>query len=118
MYCGTNGVLRAATNAIPHDVEAFNGIICFGADSGSLPGRIFGGRMDEVGVFNYTLSLGEIQQLYSAATVPPTVTLTIGWSGSNLVLGWPEGNLQQAPSVTGPWTAVPGATPPSYTVAP
>ena len=32
MYVGNSGVLQAATNAIAHDVEAFNGITCIGAD--------------------------------------------------------------------------------------
>jgi hypothetical protein len=121
MYVGNNGVLQAATNAIAHDVEAFNGITCFGADSTSLPGRIFNGAMDEVAVFGYTLSADQIQQLYSAAAVPPTppnVTLTIEWSGPNLVLGWSQGILLQAPTVNGPWTTNSDATPPSYTVSP
>ena len=121
MYCGTNGVLLAATNAIPHDVEAFNGIICFGADSGSLPGRIFGGKMDEVAVFNSTLTPTQIQQLYATATTVstlPTVNLTIQWAGSNLILGWPQGILLQAPTVHGPWTTNSAAAPPSYTVSP
>jgi hypothetical protein len=121
MYCGTNGVLLAATNAIPHDVEAFNGIICFGADSGSLPGRIFGGKMDEVAVFNSTLTPTQIQQLYATATTVstlPTVNLTIQWAGPNLILGWPQGILLQAPTVHGPWTTNSAAVPPSYTVSP
>ena len=40
------------------------------AASRSLPGRVFVGKMDEVAVFDHTLSLGQITQLYSVATVP------------------------------------------------
>ncbi|HVM49497.1 MAG TPA: LamG-like jellyroll fold domain-containing protein [Candidatus Acidoferrum sp.] len=117
MYVGTNGVLRAATNAIAHDVEAFNGATVFGADTASTD-RTFMGALDEVALYDYTLTAADLQQIYSAAAAVPTVTLTIGWSGGNLVLGWPKGNLQQAPAVTGPWTSVSGAAPPSYSVSP
>jgi len=118
LYVGTNGVLVAATNAIAHDVEAFNGVTCFGADTASLPGRIFNGALDEVALFGSTLSAAQIQQLYSAATVLPTVNLTIQQSGGNLILGWSQGILLQAPTVNGPWTTNSAAAPPSYTVSP
>ena len=40
--------------------------------------------------------------------------LTYSVSGTNLVLYWTDGILQQAPTVLGAWTDVLGATPPSY----
>jgi hypothetical protein len=46
------------------------------------------------------------------------VNLTIQWAGSNLILGWPQGILLQAPTVHGPWTTNSAAAPPSYTVSP
>lgn len=59
------------------------------------------------------------------ATIPrpvgyagPGVSLQIHWNGSQLVVQWPEGKLQEASSVAGPWTDVSGATAPSYQVAP
>jgi hypothetical protein len=59
------------------------------------------------------------------ATIPrpvgyagPGVSLQIHWNGSQLVVQWPEGKLQEAGSVAGPWTDVSGATAPSYQVTP
>jgi hypothetical protein len=117
MYVGNNGVLTSATNAIAHDSEAFNGTTMIGADTAGND-RVFNGAMDEVAVFNYTLSAAQIADLYNQAAVPPTVTLTIERSGSDLILGWSQGTLQAAPAVTGPYTNVPTATAPSYTVPP
>jgi hypothetical protein len=117
MYVGTNGVLLAATNAILHDVEAWNGATLLAADSATSD-RTFMGKLDEVAVYGYTLSASQVAQLYSAARLPPTVSLTIHWSGGNLVLGWPQGTLLQAPTVNGPWTTNSAAAPPSYTVTP
>jgi hypothetical protein len=49
---------------------------------------------------------------------PATVTLSIQQTGSSLSIGWTSGVLQSAPSPKGPWTTVPGAVAPSYTVTP
>jgi hypothetical protein len=117
MYVGTSGVLRASTNAIAHDVEAFNGVTMFGADTAAND-RTFMGQLDEVSVFNYTLSQAQVADLYSAATLPQIVNLTIQQSGPSLILGWPQGILLQAPTVNGPWTTNSAATPPAYTVTP
>jgi hypothetical protein len=117
-YVGTNGVLASAANAVANNAEAWSGTTLIGADTASLTSRIFNGELDEVAVFDYALSPAQIAQLYSTATAPPTVTLTLQWSGPNLILSWPQGTLLQAPTVNGPWTPVSGAAPPSYTVTP
>jgi len=52
---------------------------------------------------------------YAGLPLPP---LTIQPSGAQLEVLWTEGVLQEAPSVTGPWTDVPSATPPSYLFTP
>jgi hypothetical protein len=59
------------------------------------------------------------------ATIPrafgyagPGVKLQIQWNGSQLEVLWPEGQLQEASSVTGPWTDGTGASAPSYQFAP
>ena len=44
------------------------------------------------------------------------LTLSAQLSGGNLIVTWPSGTLLEAPSVTGPWTPVSGAAPPSYSV--
>jgi hypothetical protein len=117
-YVGANGVLLSATNAVANNAEAWSGTTLLGADTVSLPSRIFNGDLDEVAVFDYTLSPAQFAQLYSAATVSATVTLTIQQHGSDLILGWPQGILLQAPTVNGPWTTNSAAAPPSYTVSP
>jgi Concanavalin A-like lectin/glucanases superfamily len=86
LYVGTNGVLRAATNAVAHDVEAFDGALCFGADTTSLPGRIFNGKMDEVAVFNYTLSPSQMASLYSLASVPLAPSIVLNHPANNAAL--------------------------------
>jgi hypothetical protein len=51
---------------------------------------------------------------------PQSVTLTVTRSGGNVVLGYPSGTLLQSSNL-GPsavWTAVPGASAPSFTVTP
>jgi hypothetical protein len=68
--------------------------------------RNFMGIIDEVAVFNRTLSQTELQNLYNAAAglnVP--VTLQINRVGNGLQLTWgPIGQLLEAGSVNGPWT--------------
>ena len=117
MYVGNNGLLKAATNAIAHDVEAWNGATLLGADTVSLPSRILNGKLDEVAVFGYTLSPAQIAQLYSAALTGGPVTLGVRRSGGSLLLSWVFGALLAAPSVNGPWTPLAGAAPPSYTAS-
>jgi O-glycosyl hydrolase len=118
IYVGTNGVLHSATNAIGHDVEAWNGSTLLGADTVSLPTRIFQGKLDEVAVFDSTLSPAQIAQLYSTALTGGPVALAVQRSGGGLLLSWLYGTLLAAPGVNGPWTPVSGAAPPSYSVTP
>lgn len=51
-------------------------------------------------------------------TGPQAGPLLIQWSGSQLLIQWTAGILQEAPAVTGPWSDVPGASAPSYLVTP
>ena len=118
IYVGANGVLLSATNAIAHDVEAWNGSTLLGADTVSLPTRILQGKLDEVAVFDHTLSPAQIAQLYSTALTGGLVTLSVQRSGGSLLLSWLYGTLLAAPGVNGPWTPVSGAAPPSYSVTP
>jgi beta-glucanase (GH16 family) len=50
------------------------------------------------------------------SSVPPPVSLTLQWSGSNLSVGWPTGILQSASSLLGPWSDMGLATAPSNIV--
>jgi len=49
----------------------------------------------------------------SATTLP---SVSVSYSGSNLVLSWPAGMLLEATNVTGPWTTNSATSP--YTNAP
>ncbi len=118
MFVGTNGILRAATNAIAHGVELWDGPTAIGADTTNVPSRVFNGKVDEVAMFNYTLSAAQVGAIYSMGVVGGPVTLTYQPAGTNLVLSWPHGTLLQAPDVNGPWTNVVGAVPPSFIATP
>jgi Concanavalin A-like lectin/glucanases superfamily/Immunoglobulin I-set domain/Immunoglobulin domain len=85
--------------------------------------------LDDVGLWRRALTALEVAQLESAGrtagrsfdtVAPAAVTLTISKSGSNITISWPSGTLYQSDSIgTGAvWTAVPGASAPSYTFTP
>jgi hypothetical protein len=118
LYVGTNGVLLSSTNAIAHDVELWDGPTAIGADTLNVPNGVFNGKIDEVAVFNYTLSPAQVGALYSTALIGGPVTLSGQTSGANVVLSWAHGTLQQATNLNGAWTPVIGAAPPSFTVTP
>ena len=73
----------------------------------------FGGNagMANVAIYNYALTSQQIQSHFAN-----TVSLTITRSGNNVVLTWPLGTLQSAPTVTGTYTNITTATSP-YTNA-
>jgi Concanavalin A-like lectin/glucanases superfamily len=52
---------------------------------------------------------------YTGAT---SSSLQIQWAGTQLQINWTAGTLQQATSLTGPWSDVQGAAAPSYMVTP
>jgi hypothetical protein len=112
LYLGTNGVLVSATNAIAHDVEPWDGPTAIGADTLSVPGTVFNGQMDEVAVFNHTLSPAQIATLYTTAVVGGPFALSCQVSGTNLMLRWPHGMLLQSTNLAGPWDTNSTATSP------
>jgi hypothetical protein len=74
-----------------------------------------------------TNGIGGTVSLSATLTVMPPSSQTnlvfrakAGASGSGAIMEliWPAGTLYSAPAVTGPWTAVSGATLPYYTVSP
>jgi hypothetical protein len=96
---------------------SFSGDSYIGWDTaGGQGGRRWSGWLDEVMIFNEALSPTAINALYLG--VPASATLTIVPSGAKLVVGWPGGTLQEAPTVTGPWTSTLDATNGSYTLTP
>ena len=83
--CNTNGVL-SATNPVPSTVEAFNATTLIGADP--LGGRVFNGLMDEVAVFNTSLSQPQVAQLfYSAASSSLTLSPPAIFPANNVFSG-------------------------------
>ena len=62
--------------------------------------------------YNKALTPEQVENHYLA-----TVRLGMTRSGSDVILSWPFGTLQQADSVTGNFTDLPGVTSP-YTNAP
>lgn len=75
IYLGTNGMLNSFTNAVNHPNEAFDGSLRIGSDSHDGL-RLFKGKLDEIALFNRSLTPTQIQQLYAAALTAPPVPLT------------------------------------------
>jgi hypothetical protein len=77
--------------------------------------------IDDFGVWNRALTDDEVYDIYSAATtygksfdVVGPVTIQVRQAASAVEVIWQAGTLQEAPSITGPWTSVSGATAPYY----
>ena len=111
----TNGE-QSATNILSHIIPAFGGSSFIGTDPYAATARVFNGLIDEVAIFNYSLTPAQIQQLYASGAVLPQVQVGIQHSGPNLDLNWPQGTLLQAENLTGPWLPVPNALSP-YSVS-
>lgn len=78
-YLATNSALAAWTNSVANPASAFNSTAYLGTD----PFGHFNGAIDEVAVFNRTLSLAQISELLVAAqTARPAVTLNQPAGGS------------------------------------
>jgi hypothetical protein len=82
--------------------------------------------VDDLGVWRRALTDVEARSIYTVGQVfgksfdtfgPVNVTLNQLANGK-LVIAWQSGTLYQASTVNGPWTPVPGATLPYYTVTP
>jgi hypothetical protein len=114
MYSPSVGLL-SATNAIAHTADVFGNNWRIGHDNNdNNANRTFNGLIDEVAVFNYSLTPAQLLNLY-AAGAPVPVSLTITSAGSNVTLTWPQGTLLQADDATGPWTTNSATSP--YTTA-
>jgi hypothetical protein len=82
-------------------------------------------NIDDVGIWGRALTSAEVAGIYSAGTNGHSfdsygpVQLTIVKTGTGqLQITWQQGTLESAPALTGPWTAVGGATAPLYVVTP
>jgi hypothetical protein len=107
----TNGLL-SATNTVAHNVMSWGGSesnIRIGSDNSVA--TTFNGRIDEVSVFNRSLTAAEILQVTGTA-----VNLNIAPMGNQLQITWPYGTLLEATSLTGPWSTNSAASP--YLITP
>jgi hypothetical protein len=127
-YLGTNQVsLTTDTSSLNNNVDTglaptvdpVNSVIEVGRDdlpySDGGASRTITAQFSDVAVFNTSLTPQQILNLY-AAGVGFTIQATPNGSGSVLLNWLPGATLQQATSVTGPYTDVAGATPP-YSVS-
>jgi len=125
-----DGVL-VVTHPIP-DVGNLNysdGFIVGSDPSYAYEGNTDGGySIDDMGIWRRLLTAEDVANIYAAgqsgetfaATVAPrgaVVPLTITVNGATVQLSWPQGTLESAPTLTGPWTPVAGASPPSFSTA-
>lgn len=115
----SSGTQTWADNTDTMNPEPFSGTTLIGCDNGDT-GRIFNGLINNVAVFNRTLSNDEVQGFYSAGATPQlsgVITLKIQNNANGLQLTWPRGVLYEADEVGGAWTAVPSAVSP-YNITP
>ena len=83
--------------------------------------RAYVGNLDDFRVYNRILSDAEILLLSTNVDLPTSTGLQVRFNFdsapvSGLSVGWPNGNLQSADAVTGPYAAVPVTSP--YAVLP
>jgi len=89
------------------DLSIGNGYIGLDPWVATLPNRTFNGKIDDVAIFNYSLSPQQISTIFKAGTVGQ-----LNWNKTTqgLVLTWGAGTLLQADNLTGPWTTASGVT--------
>ena len=65
LYLANSGGLQTATNDFTHVNQSFSSPGTIGTDTYNSSARAFNGILDEVAVFNYTLTLSQIQSLFA-----------------------------------------------------
>ena len=92
LYVYNSATSGSAVNAVANPAQSFAGGLTLGADN-QATNRIFNGEMDEVALFNYTLSASQIQQLYNAAVAAPVnanrTNIVFSVTNNLLTLSWP-----------------------------
>ena len=111
---GLGAGLVSAEYAFVPEILPMQGPLFIGADP-AFGGRAWNGGMDEAAIYKRALTSAEVGAIHDALQI---VILRVTKSGSDLQLAWPKGTLEWADQPTGSWTDVPGATPPSHTLAP
>lgn len=117
IYLFTTNGLSTATNTLTHANQTFAGTGTIGTDTYASLTRAFNGDIDEVAVFNGTLTAAQLQQLYANGSQLAAIQLGCQKTGGNLSLTWPQGTLLQATNLAGPWSRASG-NPSPLTVLP
>jgi len=115
-----NGVLVASTpdTNSPSGAISANGGWAIGArPTGGIPpvespivnpgaptGTTFDGSINNVAIYSYALSPAQVEQHYLIGVNGAPPTMSIQQSGQNVTIRWTAGFLQEATSLTGPWT--------------
>ncbi|MFO1487225.1 MAG: RICIN domain-containing protein [Verrucomicrobiota bacterium] len=89
-----NGLPAATNSAATLAPAGFNPVLNYLGKS-QWPDPLFGGRLDEVNLFNYALSDAEIARLTNNLPPPPNIptVLSATVAGSDLSLSWPTNYL-------------------------
>lgn len=113
----SGGTLNLTASTIPGATYAWTGPNGF--SSALQNPAIANVTTNAAGIYTVTASVGGCASIPAATTVTvyPPVAISIQRSGGNLLLSWPDGTLESATNVTGPWFEVPGAGSP-FPVAP
>lgn len=115
-----NGSLVATNNMKAGDLTAIQ------ATQGLLGASLFGdpdlnGSVDEMRIWRGALTAGQVAATdFAGPNSVPDFDVSVAASVSSpghLTFTWSSGTLQQAPTASGPWTPVAGASPPSFTVS-
>ncbi|MDB6017150.1 MAG: hypothetical protein JWR19_1639 [Pedosphaera sp.] len=70
------------------------------------------------GSYSVTATVGSCSSAAATTvTISPPIRVSIEWSGTNMTLRWPNGTLQSASNLFGPWYDVPGVIGP-YAIDP
>lgn len=114
LYLGDRAGLQSWTQAGDYPSVPFDTASWMGSDR-LVAARYYDGLIDEMAVFNYTLTPTQIANIFAGIENPPTPpSLSISRDGSNVVVAWPVEfvgfTLASTPTL-GPgtsWTVVPG----------
>lgn len=105
------------------DIDTGNAVN-IGQDPGGEYPESGSADLDDLGIWRRVLSSYEAAAIYRTGAVGTSfdtygpVSVSLNAIGGKMAIDWQAGTLLQAPSLDGPWTPVPGATAPRYTVTP
>ena len=113
----TNGVLAGSSTSSYSQVSSGHPLYLGAYNDSGTADRFYLGGMENVAFYSNALSAGHISSHYQVGStgLPVAPTMSIQKSGSNAIVSWTLGSLQEATNANGPWTALTNAISP-YTV--